>query len=127
MVESLDELKAAFDGWRSKKRHAREAVPHELLERAARTIAVHGLGRVARATKIDGARLIRGRTGVGKSRKVSAASRPSFSRLELEAPSSTNCPIAEVETATGVKLRIFTQTRETLGLLTSLCGVGGAR
>jgi hypothetical protein len=130
-VESLDELKAAFDDWRSKKRYAREPVPKELMERASRTIGVHGLARVARATRIERSRLSGGRRGrgkSGKSRKVAtspAAVVPSFSRLELGAPSATT-PIAEVETPTGLKVRIFAQTRETLGLLSSLCGIGGA-
>lgn len=33
-VESLAGLTTAFEQWRSKNRHAREAVPEELLERA---------------------------------------------------------------------------------------------
>jgi hypothetical protein len=49
-VESLDELKTAAEDWRSKKSHAREAVPADLLQRARRAIRVHGLGGVARAT-----------------------------------------------------------------------------
>jgi hypothetical protein len=52
---------------------------------------------------------------------------PVFSRLEIPAPSATPCPIAEVETVTGLKLRIFTPTQEMLGLLSSLCGIGDAR
>ena len=43
-VETLDELKAAFDDWRSKKRHPREAVPLNLRRRAHRAIDVYGLG-----------------------------------------------------------------------------------
>ena len=67
-VESLHELKAAFDDWRSKKRHAREAVPADLVERARRMIGVHGLGAVAQATRVDRIRLRTGRRGQRKSR-----------------------------------------------------------
>lgn len=132
-VESLEELKAAADDWRRKKRHAREAVPVELVERVRRTIGVHGLAGVVRATKIDRARLMAGRTGLGKlskrvnRRRVRAAAVPSFSRVEVVAPAATSRLFAEIETPTGLKLRVFAQTHETLGLLSSLCGVGGTR
>jgi hypothetical protein len=127
-VDSLDELKAAFDGWRRKKRHAREAVPEELLERAHRAIGVHGLGSVARATKTDRGRLLLGgHARSSRRRRAPAGAVPSFTRLELVAPSATSPLIAEVETPAGVTLRIFTQTQETLGLLSSLCGIGGDR
>jgi hypothetical protein len=128
-VESLDELKAAFDAWRRQKRHAREAVPDDLLERARRAIRAYGLGPIARATRVDRGRLGRGRR-VGGSRKrgiASAARLPSFSRVELAAPAATSRPFAEVETPTGLKLRIFAQTPETLDFVSSLCGVGGVR
>jgi hypothetical protein len=36
-------------------------------------------------------------------------------------------PFAEIETRAGLKLRLFAQTDETLGLLSSLCGMGGSR
>jgi hypothetical protein len=121
-VDSLDELKAAFGRWRKKKRYIQERVPEELWERALRAVRAHGLTGVARATKLEPARLI-ARGGKSKRNRSSA---PTFSRLEVTAPSATPHPIAEVETATGVKLRIFAQTRETLGLVSSLCGMGGA-
>jgi hypothetical protein len=126
-VESLDELKAAVDAWRSSKRHAREAVPRELLERARRAIKVHGLGRVVRTTKIDRARLLVGRAGPVGRRRVRASTVPAFSRVEIAAPSTTSRPLAEVEMPTGVKVRIFSETAETLGLLSSLCGIGDGR
>jgi hypothetical protein len=47
--------------------------------------------------------------------------------LEVAAPLATSRPLAEVEMPTGVKLRIFIETAETLGLLSSLCGIEGAR
>lgn len=120
-TESLTELKAAFDKWRRKKRHVREPVPDELWELACRATRTHGLRRVVRATKIERSRL----AGKLKSEKRCRPAVPPFSRLELAAPSAPNFPIAEVETTAGVKVRIFAQTQETLGLLSSLCGVGG--
>ena len=97
-------------------------MPDELWERACRAIGPHGLEGVVRATRLERSRLL----GRVESKKTRRATTPSFSRLELTAPSTTP-PIAEVETATGVKLRVFAQTPETLTLLSSLCGMGGAR
>ena len=121
-ADSLKELKAAFDRWRRQKRHVREPVPDELWERACRAVRVHGLKGVVGVTKLERSRLV----GRIESKKTRRATAPSFSRLELTAPSATT-PIAEVETATGVKLRFFAQTQETLTLLSSLCGMGGTR
>ena len=124
--KSLDRLKAAFDDWRSKKRHLREAVPGALLARARRAAQHHGPAAVARVTKVDRARL---RTARGSRRPGPpvVAQLPAFSRLELTAPATAMQPFAEVETATGAKLRFFAQTDELLGLLSSLCGTGGGQ
>jgi hypothetical protein len=46
--------------------------------------------------------------------------------VELAAPATAR-PFAEVETPTGMKVRLFTQTDEALDLLSSLCGMRGAR
>ena len=124
-IESLDELKSAADAWRRTKRHAREAVPSDLVERARRTIDVHGLGAVARATRIDRARLLVGRTGLARRRKGRVASVPAFSRMEITAPVATSRPFAEVEMPTGVKVRVFAESAETIGWLSLLCGIGG--
>ena len=126
-TESLAELERAFVRWRRTKRHVRERVPARLYERAQRAVGTYGLTAVVRATKLERSRL------VGKSRgeTVRVESSPSYSRLELSAPatqsttSTAGTPIAELETARGLKLRIFTQTPETLNLLSSLCSVGG--
>jgi hypothetical protein len=125
-AESLDELKAAVEDWRSRKRYPQEALPDDLLNRARRAIGVHGLGPVVRATKIDRTRIKTGRARRGKSTRP-AATVPTFSRVDLAAPPPTR-PFAEVEMPTGVKVRIFTQTDEALDLLSSLCcQAGGAR
>jgi hypothetical protein len=124
-VETWEELKAAFEGWRSKKRHGREPIPSDLRERAHRAIDVYGLGVVARAAKLDQSRLKaeRGqRTGAG-------TTVPSYSRMELASPAAAVAerPFAEVETPGGLKVRIFTHTPEAVGLVTSLLVMGGAR
>jgi hypothetical protein len=127
-VESLDELKKAFEVWRRRKRHVREPVPDELMARVRRAMGVYGLGPVSRATKIDRRRLERGRARRSRRRKVAAAAAvPSFSRVELAPPAAVDRPFAEFETPGGLKLRIFTQTEEVLGLLAAVCATGGGR
>lgn len=125
-VESLAGLKAAFEEWRSRKRHAREPVPADLLRRASAAARRHGPAAVARATGVDRGRLKTGSGRRGESRAL-AASVPTYSRLELCAPTGTTRPFAEVEMPTGVKVRLFTEGDEALGLLSSLLGAGGAR
>jgi hypothetical protein len=79
---------------------------------------------VVRATKVEGSRLVRGE---GPSRDgKGVGSRRSFTRLDLSAPSEASHPIIEVETPAGVKLRMYRPTPEAVGLLSSLCGIGGA-
>lgn len=125
--ESLAELKVAFEKWRSRKRHVREAVPAELLQRARAAAGHHGPAAVARAIKVDRGRLDTGRSR-GKQGRVPEAGVPTYSRLELAAPSAaTTRPFAEVETPTGLRVRLFTETREALGLLSSLLGAGDPR
>lgn len=122
MSELLDDLKTAVDAWRSAKRHPTERIPEDLWQRALRAIPVHGVSAVVAATKFDASRLSsRHRNGDRSSPSNGEAVVPAFSRLELPPPQ--NCPIAEVETPTGLKLRVFVASRETVGLLSSLCGV----
>jgi hypothetical protein len=124
-VESLAGLKAAFEEWRSKKRYEREAIPAHLLERARLAARRYGPAAVARATKVDRGRL---KTGLGRrsTRRALAMDVPTFSRVELAAPATAARPFAEVETATGLKVRLFAQTDAALELLSSLCGVRSA-
>ena len=119
-IDTLDELTAAFEKWRKKKSHVRERVPDELWERALRASRVHGMKAVVRATKIERRRFARKDSSMSHDRAVAT-----FTSVEIPSPSATS-PLAEVETATGLKLRVFAQTPETLGLLSSLCGLGGA-
>jgi hypothetical protein len=124
--ESLAELKTAFEKWRSKKRHVREAIPVELLQRARAGATRHGWAAVARATKVDRGRLEAERSRGGK-RMVSGTGVPRYSRVELAAPASTARPFAEVEMPTGLRVKLFTETGEALALLSSLLGAGGPR
>ena len=124
--ETLAELKTAFEKWRSRKRHVREAVPAELLQRARAAAACHGWAAVARATKVDRGRLESDRRRGGK-RQVAGTGVAMYSRLELSAPAATARPFAEVEMPTGLRVRLFTDTSEALGLLSSLLGAGGLR
>ena len=132
-VDSLDELKWAFEEWRRSKKHAREAIPEELRARARRAMERHGVRAVVGVTRVEGARLLRSRRAGKKAQNEKATGRepgavPTFSRLEVSAPSTPRLrPIAEVETGSGVTLRLFEQTPELMGLLSAVCGFGGAR
>ncbi|MEJ2238298.1 MAG: hypothetical protein P8X82_08385 [Gemmatimonadales bacterium] len=133
-VESLDDLRSAFADWRKTKKYRQEAIPARLLARAQQCASRHGAREVARATGIDRSRLLQVKIApevaeAGSARKASATVRrsPEYSRLNLSPPSVTRNPVAELETGAGVKLRLFEQTPEMLGLLRALCGVGGMR
>ena len=52
---------------------------------------------------------------------------PAYSRVELVASTGLTRPFAELEMPSGVKVRLYSQTQEMLGLLSSVCGAGGAR
>lgn len=133
-VDSLDELESGFAEWRRRKKHTREAIPEALLARARRTAKEHGVPAVVRVTQVERGRLFRNRPTRMKTHGAASAtprgiaeSVPTFSRLELSAPSTSRPhPIAEVETS-GVTLRVFEQTPEMMGLLSAVCGFGGAR
>ncbi|MEW6752223.1 MAG: hypothetical protein AB1505_14765 [Candidatus Latescibacterota bacterium] len=135
-VDSLEALQAAFAAWRSQKKHVRESMPEELVARAHRAAQKHGEPAVVRVTRVERGRLFRGpRAGtkpVPVTRKKAPAqprSVPAFTRLELTAPGTPASPqpIAEVETGSGVRLRVFAPTPELLGLLSTVCGAGRVR
>jgi hypothetical protein len=135
-IDSLDELRSAFAEWRRRKKHAREAMPEELLARARRATEKHGVRAVVGVTRVERARLFRsrsrpaGRKASEEQTKGKPRSVPMFSRLELSASSTLGPsprPLAEVETGSGVTLRMFEQTAELMGLLSAVCGLGGIR
>jgi hypothetical protein len=129
-VDSLSELKVAFAGWRRGKRHVREAVPDDLLERARRAAEVHGVKEVVRAIGLERSRWYRRRRderpSTGPTMPPARPGVPAFSRLELIPPSSGAAPIAELETPAGLKLRVFGESNAMVGLLSSLLGIRGA-
>ena len=134
-VDSLDELKSAFAGWRKRKKHPREAMPEELLTRAQRATEKHGVTAVVGVTRVERSPLFRGgpqrkkaQAATTKKAEVAPSSAPAFSRFELGMPSTSGPrPIAELETVAGVKLRVFEETPELMGLLSAVCGFGGVR
>ena len=131
-VDSLDELRSAFAEWRRRKKHPREAMPEALLARARRVAEKHGVRAVVGVTQVERARLFRSRRAGRKAQDGQTAgvrrSVPTFSRLELNAPSAPSPrPIVEVEMGSGVTFRMFEQTPELMGLLSAVCGLGGIR
>ena len=129
-VDSLNGLKAVFAAWRRGKRHVREAVPDELLERARRAAEVHGVKEVVGAIRVERSRLFRRsrdeRPAPALMMPAAQPAIPAFSRLELTSRASGATPIAELETPAGLKLRVFAESNAIVGLLSSLCGMGGA-
>jgi hypothetical protein len=128
-VDSLSELKAAFAGWRGGKRHVRETVPDELLERARRAAEVHGVKEVVRAIRVERSRLFGRRDerpALALMMPAAQPAIPAFSRLDLPPPALGATPIAELETPAGLKLRVFAESNAMVGLLARLCGMGGA-
>lgn len=126
-VDSLAVLKVAFRSWRKQKKYQAEPLPVELLKRAQRSIEAHGITAVVQATHFTRGQLFRIKRRGSKTSKTSMDIVPSYSRLEVAAPSAAGRPLAEAETPSGMKLRIFQITPETIGLLTSLCVSGGVR
>lgn len=124
--ESLDGLKAAFEQWRSKKRYRQEAVPADLLARARRAAQHHGPTAIARATRVDRNRL-KSDICSRRTRQLPATRTPAFSRLELAAPVVAARPFAELEMTNGLKVRLFAQNVEVLGMLSSLLDSRGAQ
>ena len=125
-VESLEELRAAFAEWRRKKKHPREAVPEELLVRARRVAKTQGTQPVVRALKVDRRRLEGTRTRVEGEGGPGRARVPSYTRVELSPSVADAGPFAELELPSGLRVRLYSQTPEAMGLLSSVCG-GGER
>jgi hypothetical protein len=47
--------------------------------------------------------------------------------VEVVTPAATVRPFAELEMPSGVRVRLYSQTAEAMGLLASVCGTGGGR
>lgn len=124
-VDSLEQLNEAFSEWRTRKRHLREEIPAELLRRARQTARAYGVNRVAREVKVDRRRLEGPRAGDGRGRGPAAT--PSYSRVELRGTERPPGAFAELEMPSGIKLRFYSQTPETMELLSLVCGTGGGQ
>ena len=130
--ESLAGLREAFEAWRRRKRHAREAIPVDLVARARAAARRHGPAAVSRATRVSRDRLVVARVARSQAGAVAASIVPAYSRVEVAAlapavPPSTPPPFAEIETRSGLRVRFFTETGGALGLLSALLDAGGAR
>lgn len=119
-VEKLEELKKAFNEWRSHKKHRRDRTPEELLKQARAAAKIHGVGRVAREMGIDGRHLSEGSI-YPKGRMKAAKAAPVYTRVELASPSAKGEAIIELEMPSGMKLRLYSQTPEMLNLISSVC------
>ena len=126
-VDSLEQLEAAFGRWRTEKKHVREKMPEELLTRARRAATTYGCSRVAQAAKVDRRRLETAPAPAPAEGHGMRPMAPTYSRVELVAPPSSARPFAELETPGGIKVRLYSQTRETLDLLSAVCVSGGGR
>lgn len=124
IIESLDELEAAFASWRNSKKYPREPVPDALIARAQKVAVEQGTGTVAYRLKVNPCRLSRAPASRTKGKRP--VSVPAFTRLEITAPSQSVTPLIEVESRFGVKLRVFQVTKETTEILGSFYrGTGG--
>lgn len=125
--DSLEELKGAFGRWRSGKRHAREATPEPLLTRARRAAERYGVVQVSRAVGVDRRRLEDAKLA-GKMAQVKPGATPAYSRVEVSGGGMGLWrPFAELELPRGVKVRLYANGPETMGLLSSVCGAGGGQ
>lgn len=136
-VDSLQQLEAAFATWRQEKQSRYEKTPRELLIRARQTAKKHGATAVVQATGID--RKLLGKATVDDAGEEetndaevvlepTAKATPAFSRLSLSAPTPKNArPLVEIETAAGIKVRVFESTPEIMSLLAAACELRGRR
>jgi hypothetical protein len=125
MSESLDELQTVFNEWRKKRSSVRERVPEDLRARVRHALKVHGLSRVAGATGLSTSWFSIQKKRPAKVNNPTQLPIPTFSRVELVPPVLRSSPVAEAETARGMKLRIFSFTSESTELLSSFCRAGG--
>jgi hypothetical protein len=126
-VNSLNKLRTDFDWWPKTEQSNQKAMPKTMNEKAQHSERLHKKKHAEKATGLKRSSVTEGRRDKNKRDKVEGTTLPSYSVVELVAPSEKNAPLAEVETPTGLKLRIFTSTQEMLDLLTSICGIGVLR
>ena len=121
--QALKKLENAFRQWRRTKGYTSEPIPNSLVNRARRVAAIHGMSDVAKATGLAWNRI--GHAKPNRSHGVSSRI-PAFSRVEMNVPRVTlPNPLAEAETPDGLRVRIFSITPETMGLMSRVCHLGG--
>jgi hypothetical protein len=148
--KSLFKIRTAVDQWRKAKRYKTEPVPEDILRRARAAVVKHGLAKVVketgiayevirrkaamRATRVrKKSHQIRRTSGREGRSGVDSSSVPSFSRVEISSPQAVRAvnPVMEVETATGLKVRVFSLTPETAEFISALSqgsiGAGGGQ
>ncbi len=115
MNKDLAKLAVAFRWWRRTRKHQRQPVPPELLEKARSAVSMYGLTMVVEATGLRYWQL-RGEPRPASARKHRL---PNYSRLEVQRPANcvTGVPLVEAESPQGIKLRVFSMTSETSALL----------
>ena len=114
-TDLLADVRSAFNRWRGKKKYRRERVPDDLVQQAGVAIEVYGVSAVAKAARMQVSRLRE------KLKEANINRVPSYSRIELQTPAG---PVAEAETPSGLRLKIFLVNPEMVGLLSALSGVG---
>jgi hypothetical protein len=125
MNESLAGLRNGFNEWRKKRVSVTERVPEDLRSEVESAVKVHGVSRVARATGLSTSWFSAQRKRKVKVIRATGLPVPPYSRVELIPPVVRSSPVAEAETARGMKLRIYSITPESTELLSSFCRAGG--
>ena len=114
--KNLVQLASAFKNWRRHKVRRSDPIPKDLLAKARKIAYVQGVNRVAVALTLDPKRL-RERDAVTK---VGPVAKPvAYSRVEL-GPLKADQAFVEVESLSGVKIRIFSVNADTLGMVMAL-------
>ena len=89
----LKQLAAEFRAWRKKKQHVREPIPGELIAKARRAIPTHGASVVARAIKVEHARLTKGpRQRADRRAKRLESGAGAAAKLKIVAAKATHRP-----------------------------------
>lgn len=104
-----------------------EATPEPLLKRARCAAERYGVVQVSRAVGVDRRRLEDRNLG-DRPAQVKPGATPAYPRVEVSGggPGLWR-PFAELELPRGVKVRLYANGPETMGLLLSVCGAGGGQ
>ena len=101
-------------------------MPDELLGRVRLAARERGVNAIMRAMRVDRRRLEVASEETSE-KSPSAESAPRYSRVDLSGVGAFAPPFAELELPSGAKLRFFSDSAQTLGLLSQVCGAERAR